>query len=474
MSNKPSEKGSQEPQGAPGAPILLHPLSQAEQEPLQSLEAEEEFIAALLGDSNAAIMCKDALEPRECYHEKPRAIVQAAWALLEQDQPSIVTRATIKDRLEAQGHWLSLITPHYLMHLYDAATEPVVQAALDNAAIIRKLYKARRIRESALHLAKRVTEEPDATDSITEKASKHMINLLATTSINKRDPSAAAILLEQEQDDIPASPTGLAWLDGLTGGNHPSFMTSILGRIKARKTTLARALMLKPLLDNECVSWFTRDGTRRETLNAFVAMFATTRLWDQNVPPEQWKIGALGLAKNYRTPEQHEAILWAQNELAQKQLRIYDSRDGIGDMDVLEAKLRRDILLYGCKYMVADFIQQFYVPDRRIKHGTEQYEAVTDRFASLTVSNPITSYILSQQNTDKSKGKPGEGGTTGAKGGEALPAKSDFVIETDYDSSATPGLMRVMLTRSRYSATGEIEYQINPASGLLLNYSAMA
>jgi len=454
-------------------PIPLHPASEAwQEESLQNKEAEEEYCSAIVADPYAIIMTKDAVAPKEFFYPKTRAIVEAAWACLEQEPPLTVTRATIKDRLQEMGQWESVISPAYLRQLDDAGTQTIVKAAIDNAGIVRTHARARRVRDAGLLLAQRVEEKPWETDGITEKAARHMLEVLAQTGINKRDPSAKAIMADIDEDGIPFRPTGLNWLDRLLkGGHRRAQMYAILGQYKGRKTTFARSLVLKELLDGVGISWFVLDGTRQQVVNGFIAMLATHQLREWGVPESQYTLGSLGIPKSLRTAEQHEAIMKAQGMIGELHLRVYDGKDGVKDVDVLEAHLRRDILMYGTEVFVADFIQRFYVPDRRVKPGTEQYEAVTERFATLTVREGLTSVVISQQNEEKNKNTGSS--TAGAKGGAALPAAADFVIKTEYDSKEDKGTINVSLDYSRYSEEGDIQYKIEPNSGLIWNMAAL-
>ena len=451
------------------------PQSAGSEDILSSLEAEEEYAAAVIADPDCIIVTRDAVGWKELKHKKPRAVVRAAWACMEADPPMAVSHSTLQDRLQALDLWGSgkeQVGKHYLRTLDDRAVESVVRAALDNARIIRMFYLARQVRDVSIRLVEKVESEPHETEHYATKATKHVMDVLAQTGTNRREASVAAILQTQDDTGSPFVPTGLAWLDSLIGGHRPGHMYAILGRYKGRKTTFARSLVLRALWEGMPVSWYTMDGTRLEVVNGFVAMMATYKMWQAGVPESQWILGAKGLAKAYRTKEQHEAIVWAQQELAQRPLRVYDAADGIQDVDKLETKLKRDIVLHDTQLWVADYVQKFRINTGK-KHvgGFEQYEAAVDRFQALTTREQTTSVILSQRN--ESANKNGSDDTAGAKYGGALPAAADYVMETSYDSDDAPTELPVRLTFSRYSGTGEIVYRIDPSSGLILNLSAL-
>jgi replicative DNA helicase len=312
---------------------------------LSSLEAEEEYAGAVLADPNTIILTRDMVSAKEFYWPKPRAIVQAAWSCMEHDPPYAVTMATVLDRLTEAGLFgtsKEQVGKHYLRAVQDRAVDSVVAAAQDNAGIVRKLYRARIVRKSALRLAELVEQGPDETDAHTEKATEHMLNTLALSSINRRDPSAKGIMETLDDSNGSFMPTGWAWLDSFIGGHRASHMYALLGTYKGRKTTAASNLVLKALWDNIPISIFTTDGTRREVINRFVSMMATTYMSSNEINPSEWTLGAKGLPVAYRTKAQHEAIEWAQAQLATRSLRVYDQADGIQDVDMLEAKLRRD------------------------------------------------------------------------------------------------------------------------------------
>lgn len=451
--------------------VLLHPLAQTPEELLSNEQAELDYCSAIIRDPDTIIVTKGDVSPKEFVHPLPQAIIKAAWACLDYEPPMPVTRATLKDRLEAAGNHHAV---KHLRKLDDACTDEILRAAKTNAGIVRKLWKARKIRDSSLRLAEKAEKDPDKVDEYVTKNATYQMDLIAQSGINQRDPSVKAILERMPEEIVEGKPWGFAWLDMLTKGRRGAELYGVLGRIKARKTTLVAGMMLEPLDKGASVSWYTMDGTQQQCANRFIAMLATHRLWQMRVPMEQWTLDILGIAKKYRTPEQHEAIMWAQERLAGYNFRIYDGKDKIRDLSEMERLLYRDIHMHGCEIFVYDFIQRAIVPDKKLKQGTEQYEACADKFAALVVENGITGIVLSQQNSEKAKGKPGEGGTTGAKGGEALPANCDFVLETDYDKEEGPDLLRVYMTRSRYSETGEIDYQINKQSGLILNAKAIS
>jgi replicative DNA helicase len=231
---------------------------------VHSLEAEEEYCAALIGDEYAIVATRQDVLPQEFDFAQPRAIVEAAHALLTSIPPQVVTRATLIVKLKELERWPQTVNERYLDYLDDKATSKVIRAAKDNAAIVRMYYQAREQASITQQAAEATLLEPHRVIEIGADAAERILKLHANTGRVGDDPSPRSIRERSTQRQEAGIPTGITWFDTHTGGLRRARLIGIQGQQKSRKTSLLANLLQQPLMNGHVVSIFEYDNTAEE------------------------------------------------------------------------------------------------------------------------------------------------------------------------------------------------------------------
>ncbi len=431
---------------------------------------EEKLAAIVIANPDSIYVIKELIiSPDDFYFAATREFFRAVWSALEaREEPN---EAAIKKYLKIQRTWGQpfgdvTLDDAYFARLDRMATMKVRKDVRDYAGAVAMYSQSRETNRIASALEVDSRESPEQVATVLAE-SIEKLNAVQLRTVKKRDASAGAIG-KSLRDKPPANPrpTGITFVDSLGMGYSDYEIWSINGPYKQRKTTFARAILEAPLLSGESITWCTVDGNRERAYDGWVAALATRWMQANGVAPSSWRLSAKNIRlRKWRGPLA-EAIAWAEATLAQSNLRIYDNTDKVRQLDYLEQIIYGDILIHKARVYVVDFLQKIK-PRRGGKGWTDSpLEQVTDRLGDLTTSQPVCGIWLNQLNDTSIKVRNDD--SAGVKGGGAPSESADFVWRVGYNKKDSPERFSVELQFSRYSETGQIDFDINPSSGMIL------
>lgn len=291
-----------------------------------------------------------------------------------------------------------------------------------------------------------------------------------------RDPGIASATARMEEEmrlyaegDLIGPSSGLDWFDSRTAGLAPGNVWTIAGPYKGRKTTLLRNILIGACARGASMSMFALEGSQSQTVASLQAMLATKRLvaWGKG---DEAKLTPVFVLRGRRTAAQAEALEEARQELAGYNLRVYDAKDGIFNVDVVRSLIRRDKMLHGLNAFALDYLQLLGADGTGIFERMEGNARIMQRTAE---EEAVTAVLLAQLNEGAialmDSGEASDGRTSpGVKGGGDVPAASDYFFMTRYKQAA-PNELGVHLWLARFVGTGKVAFEINPHSGLILH-----
>lgn len=299
--------------------------------------------------------------------------------------------------------------------------------------------------------------------------------------------------LNQSQSTM--RPTGLGWLDEMTGGYEQAHLWWIVAAYKQRKTSLMLNMLLASAVIGERPALLSGEMTQEQVYWQLVAMLAVTHLWKSGLYDQKWKtqsgkevplnwLSGTTLKKsgdNYKRwhPAKVKAIDWALDVYETLNIRIYDSRDeggGLQDLDSIQRVVKYDLRRHGGRVYFGDYVQLFEAPgDNMVAKEAAKARAIQ----RLTRTHNITMIWAAQQNEATVKGnETNDDYSPGVSGGGAVPQTADFLLITKYkrkkDGVVQPDtLLDVDMKLSRHGSTGSNAFDIHPGSGLLIGQSWM-
>lgn len=205
--------------------------------------AEKSVLGSILIDSEALIKIADKLSPDDFYDERHGKIYEAIVKLYEKNSPIDVL--TLADQLNKDG-WLDRVGgSDYLSELTNFV--PTAIHVESYAAIVGDRAVRRRLIKSSHETAELAYADNDETiRSLIEEAESRLFNI-SEKHVQQNIASIEGILTEtfERLDDLHKNkgklrgvPTGLADLDKMTAGLHPSDLFILAARPSMGKTAL--------------------------------------------------------------------------------------------------------------------------------------------------------------------------------------------------------------------------------------------
>jgi hypothetical protein len=434
---------------------------------VHSLEAEEEYCAALVGDEYAIVATRQDVLPVEFDFAQPRSIVEAAHALLTAIPPQVVTRATLINKLKELERWPQTVNDRYLDYLDDKATSKVIRAAKDNAFTVRMYFQAREQSRITKEASEATLLEPHRVIEIGADTAERILKLHANTGRVGDDPSPRSIRERATQRQEEGIPTGMSWFDKATGGLRRARLIGIQGQQKSRKTSLLTNLLQQPLMDGHTVSIFEYDNTAEEIWRRFVAMVATEMMRQESAPMAMFQLNDEPVSQQLldEYPGLADYIQRAEDIVDGWKLHIYDLSHEIRDVDIVERLIMQDAAM-GCEIVAIDYIQEMKstkIPDHE---EVRQFKNSVSRMHGVITKNRLSGIILSQRSEEANKEGDDYKGA-GALGGGALLSKVDFLLESKPLGEYS---IRVRMKAARRAAKDMYhDYRMNPSSGWIHN-----
>jgi len=254
----------------PGGFDAASPVKSDPRVPPAALAFEAAIIGACLFDADACAIARLHMEPNDCYDQRHKVALQAAFAVAD--------RGTFADAVAAH-EWIvergqgDLVTLGYLTQL---ALAPGSTSAIEHYA--RKVRRCRGMRD-ALDAAARLLAEgfdprcdPDAFDALWGNVERHM-RAFAQRSVGGTETmlqERLAALYERFTAGVVlprAISTGLADLDRLLGGGiRPGQLVTVAGRPGHGKTSLALGMVRAACIAGHNVAFVSLEMTGDELL----------------------------------------------------------------------------------------------------------------------------------------------------------------------------------------------------------------
>lgn len=396
-------------------------------------------------------------------------IADALWRCLEEHTPP--TLAVVIGQLEAGRRWAGErpsrdgVCYEDIRKCVAASSDTDIEFARQNARLIRKAA-FRRNGHQAVSQAARIFLDSDLDETSIQQRVSSAIEQ-SFDGVSSRSGDIASIEEEEQKRlasprDQNGIPSGLEWLDDLTGGLYPSENMVIAGAYKGRKTTVTLNMVLAAAAAGYGVSIFTNgDSTRDATYRKLIALEMTRRM----IGNDQFRSEVSAKTLQHPLTVPIYAALRSQVVAYLRTLapiRIYDGRDMIGNLAEAGRILRRDALLYSVKMAVYDYAQT-------IVHGQSDYEKVTYYVGwaqNITGELGIPMITISQLSEESVKGNMPGSYSPGAKGGGALPAMANVFLVTKYLAPH----VSIELKLARDARSGDkVSHRLAPASGLILD-----
>jgi hypothetical protein len=281
--------------------------------------------------------------------------------------------------------------------------------------------------------------------------------------------------------------TGIDWLDAETGGIEKGAFYGLAGAYKSRKSTLGYNILLNAARAGESVAILSLENSRLKmgaimtVMLAVDHLFYTRRDYTPN-NPLYWMSAKqlLNARASYRTwrKEKVEAIEVGLSKwrALQDRIRLYDmTREGGlhgGSISTVVQCIKRDQHLYGgWLYMVDHML----LIERALQNQPYLQQTVVSgalrELVRQSGDQPLSVLLLAQMNETSIRN--GNMGASGVKGGGALAADVDTLLETrgvvEMDDKFYNDRSQVRIQRGRDTAsTGWNTVMYHDGSGLIL------
>lgn len=291
--------------------------------------------------------------------------------------------------------------------------------------------------------------------------------------------------------------TGIPWWDKYTGGFRAGLMYWLAAPYKARKSSIAKNLILGALANNPnaSITFATLEGDQNRIVAELRVMLAQLRLLELGLYHKTYKNKAgdktfamhqmsssllMTTGNRYRMAwqkEQVEAMDWATEKLKSygDRLRIYDAtrRGGrITDLKSVRRMISADKAMYGVNIVVLDYLQRMAGRGTIFERTSENSLALQDE----ALVQEVGLVVLAQQNEETIK-SGGDSWSPGIKGGGDAPATADYLVTLRYmiDDNGTltddDRHLSMTMKLSRHGGMGpgtRENLPIDPYTGLLI------
>jgi replicative DNA helicase len=362
-----------------------------------------------------------------------------------------------------------------LLDIQRRANAQLVAEVLALADVIRQEAAYRRVIAITADISGDAAKRPHDLEGFCYNAMQQLSIAMEGREERSSDLTAigAEVDAELAEGVITGIPTGFQWLTDRIGGFRPGHIISIVAAFKMRKSSTMRHMLLAAARAHKHVGAYILEGSRTDLYMDLWSMLATERL-QRLLAPEQFELEAhldsTHLRTALRTPTQHQALLYARQELDDlaPYLHLCDGRDGIATLNNFIVRVLRDRFLHHLDIFFLDHLQLMDTTahDPQFKN----IESTVGAVQHLATTEGITAVILSQRRSASIGDE--ESHDPGAKGGGALVAACDHIITTYYDGEKAPDLLTLRLKLSRRAQPGKKVYVINAASGLILGEAA--
>lgn len=358
---------------APELPVL----DPRQTEILSDDGAEASIVSALVHSAGTVDEVRNILQPVMIHNAQRRVIVQAAYALTDEgeaiDEQTIASWLTRRKLFEKAGGWPTLVA------LRDATPDP--SHARDHAKMVRELYRARRVVETARIIVADGLTNKDGAEEFVERSAERMAEATERPASDQvqllydvmRTRTAELEKIRHDGHEL-GIPTGFDSLDRATRGMRPKGVSFVSAETGAGKTIYTWQVSMH-------VSSIRWNGQKQAVVYVSGEM-DEGELADRGVCTAAG-IGEDRLISKFRTEDEDERIMNARAHLSRLPILIYAQIATIDDIRAAIRESRRILKAHAAKgddvphvgLVVVDYVQLM-----RMKKA-ERYDLALSDFA---------------------------------------------------------------------------------------------
>lgn len=401
--------------------------------------------ASVLVDDGAILAIQDILgKHAEWFTPKERIIWRGIQACIEANIPPTVEAVTQRTNGGLPSGYIQTIANQFNDD--------------DNRRLI---YLAEQLRDvgvlAAIREQGRTLAELDDPEGATERASRvttELGGLLAERSNRSADAVAVSDAAWADVNHIGGTgvPTGIKWLDELTGGMWAGHNWWVVAPYKSGKSTIVRNIVLSAASAGHPTGMFCAEGSREMFALDCQAMLATELLIERGYQGKlrlsgmfirrvYWKQGILN-------HHELDAIHDAKDIWEKLPILIWDTRDGIRDLVTLRYLVKMAKLKTQASIFWADYSQLFGTGKTIYDRQSHTSLAIQD----IAQDENVLFGMVAQQNEEHIK-FGNKSWSPGVKGGGDAAAAADVLLIPKIDPEQ-PDYLHLVLKLSRHTGMG--------------------
>ncbi len=354
--------------------LLQVPMTEPEAvpvgEPLQSLEAEEAVLGAVLYNPDLLTELIPMLEVRDFTLPKHRKIWEAIVRL--HNQGKAVDLVTVTEALAEDGALEEVGGPAYLARLMQKV--PSTQHALAYAQVVEEMAIRRSMIAAAQRMVQLAHKRGESVEALLGETEREIFAILSRRM--RRDIQPLGNILEayyeelkalRTQTDVVGVRTGFKKLDQVLKGLQPSELIYIAGRPGMGKTAFLLTIARNAARDYKRVAIFSLEMSAEQVAQRLIAQEARVRVDILRVP---------GLL----SPRDWSQIHIAVDNLSGFPIFV-DDTPGISPVE-LRAKSRRIQAEYGLDLILVDYLQ-LMMPGKRLENRVQEVSYISSTLKHL-------------------------------------------------------------------------------------------
>ena len=420
-------------------------------------------LASVLVDHAAVFPVLDVLGRDLLWFTPKQARVWAAvLQCVDSNTPPTVEAVTVRCQ-QAGGNG-------YVQSIANQWTDEDNRKVVYHAEELRRLGTLAELRKIGREL-QGVTDPQEVVGQI-EYVGNRLGGLLAVTGNRRGDAKSVSESAWSAVDLFKgrAIPTGLDWLDKITGGFWPGMNVWVVAPYKMGKTTLMRNFLLNALENGKPADVYCAEGSREMFALDCQAMIATRLMceWGER-DLDKLRLSGLFILRRWQrgdaayTKAEYEALGQARETWESYPVRVWDTKDGIRNLATMRHRVRKSALEHGSLLHLADYSQLF--GDGKTLYERQSSTALA--IQEMAGSFDVVMVMLAQKNEESIKYGAGSY-TAGVKGGGDASAAADLMLVPMIDQEMK-ARMGVKIKYSRHTGLGRGEHIVNRTSGLILD-----
>lgn len=357
--------------------------------PPNSLEAEQGVLGCiLLSPSDSVPQCVELFKPggQVFFDLRHRLIYDKCVAMWDASKP--LDLLTIQQALKDDGKLDGIGGITNLVGLPDLV--PSAANLEYYAEIVLKKFLLRQLISACSHITQQAVAEPDDVNSVMASAAsaldtvaEHGVSEKSIATMKELVPGAMAHIemIAANAGKVTGLPTGLADLDMLTWGLHPTEMIILAARPSVGKTSLAMNIAEYVALHEQLpVGVFSLEMSAESLMVRMLCSRA--------------QVSNSAIRKGYIGDNGIHALTSASKAFHKAPLYI-DDTSSLGILQ-LRARARRMHKQYGIRLVVIDYLQLMNAPTKRSDNRQQEVSNISSGLKALAKELKIPVLVLAQ------------------------------------------------------------------------------